>query len=144
MAADYGMAKHIRRDQALYRRRVKMARRIKKAHDEGALRAMLEAHRGDLSLYERRPEEVKLSTSGGSIVFSLRFSRTELEDLRLQAEARGMSLSEMIRKAALDWGQSHRYQVVVQPQPTYEISIAKTRSVTITVSTGRQSSTSAA
>jgi len=143
LAADYGMAKHIRKDQALYRRRVKMARRIKKAHDEGALRAMLEAHRGDLSLYERRPEEVKLS-SGGSIVFSLRFSRTELEDLRLQAEARGMSLSEMIRKAALDWGQSHRYQVVVQPQPTYEISIAKTRSVTITVSTGRQSSTSAA
>jgi len=137
------MAKHIRKDQALYRRRVKMARRIKKAHDEGALRAMLEAHRGDLSLYERRAEEVKLS-SGGSIVFSLRFSRTELEDLRLQAEARGMSLSEMIRKAALDWGQSHRYQVVVQPQPTYEISIAKTRSVTITVSTGRQFSTSAA
>jgi hypothetical protein len=106
-----------------------MTKHRKPRRDEKSLRETLEGRRGDMSLYESKPERVKVGSGAGSIVFSLRFSPTELDDLRFQAEARGITLSEMIRKAALDWGQSHRYQIIVQPQPTIEISMNRTRSL---------------
>jgi hypothetical protein len=103
-----------------------MARRTRSKVDEKALREKLDARREDMSLYTSKPARAKIGQTG-TIVFSLRFSPSELEDLRLQAQARGITLSEMIRKAALDWGQSHRYQVVVPPQPNVEISVSRTR-----------------
>ena len=123
-----------------------MNKRTRRRHDEKALREMLDKRRDDLSLYASKPVRAKIGTATGSVVFSLRFSPSELEDLRLQAEARGMTLSEIIRKAALDWGQSHRYQVIVPPQPNVEISISRTRSVATTTQglSGEQLSTKAA
>ncbi len=107
-----------------------MPQRTKRQRDETALREMLDARRDDvLSLYASKPVRAKIGAAAGSVVFSLRFSPSELEDLRLQAETRGVTLSEMIRKAALDWGQSHRYQIIVPPQPNVEISMSRTRSL---------------
>lgn len=83
---------------------------------------MLEEHRGDVSLYSSKPVPLRRGAAGGSVVFSLRFSLSELEELRVQADARGLTLSEMIRRSALDWGRSHRYQIVIPPQPNLEIS----------------------
>src|SRR5437016_3037081 len=101
-----------------------MARKTKTRKNERALRQVLEKHRGDVSLYSSKAVKPRTSGASGSVVFSLRFSPGELEDLRVQAEARGITLSEMIRKAALDWGQSHRYQVRIQPHPMIEISVS--------------------
>jgi hypothetical protein len=120
-----------------------MRKRRKPVRHEEELREMLDARRGDVSIYESKPVRAKISSSGGSIVFSLRFSPSELEDLRLQAEARGITLSEMIRKAALDWGQNHRYQITVLPQPSIEISMPRTRSVAASATGGEQPTTKA-
>lgn len=122
-----------------------MTQRTKRRHDEKALRQMLDARRDDMSLYASKPVRAKIGTAAGSVVFSLRFSPSELEDLRLQAEVRGVTLSELIRRAALDWGQSHRHQVVVPPQPNVEISIPHTRSLaTATYGPSSEPSTKAA
>ena len=60
-------------------------------------------------LYARRDEEgewsdkpQKLAVSRPpSVVYSVRFNRSELEELRIAAKARGMTLSELIRRAVL-------------------------------------------
>ena len=120
-----------------------MRKHRKPLRDEKGLREMLDARRGDVSLYESKPVKAKVSAAGGSVVFSLRFSPSELEDLRLQAEARGLTLSEMIRKAALDWGQSHRYQITVLPHPSIEISTTHTRSLAAAAMGGEKAITKA-
>ena len=75
-----------------------------------------DSRRGDLSIWSEKPAKAKVRRPG-SIVFSVRFSREELEALRAKAEANDLTISEFIRRAALE------YQIgaalIVDAWPTY-------------------------
>ena len=57
--------------------------------------------RGDLSLWSEKPAKAKVRRSGG-VVFSLRFSKDELELLQARADAEGIPVSQFIRRSALE------------------------------------------
>lgn len=85
---------------------------------EKELRNFYDKRQEDLSIWQDTPVSAQVGQGGGSIVFSIRFSPSELQDLRHQAEARGIKLSEMIRRAAFEWcrGQRVNLEYVGGPQ----------------------------
>ena len=58
-------------------------------------------HRGDVSLWEEKPAKIRVRRGGASVVFSVRFSKEELAQLQETAGRRGVTISELIRTAAL-------------------------------------------
>lgn len=68
--------------------------------DEKKLAEELFAHREDESEWSDKPEKLKVSRTP-SVVYSIRFNRAELEELRAVADADGVSLAELIRRSVL-------------------------------------------
>jgi hypothetical protein len=68
--------------------------------NEEETREYFESRRGDMSEWSAEPSRANVRR-GGSVVFSLRFGRDQLELLRQRAEASGATISEFIRRAAL-------------------------------------------
>ena len=64
-----------------------------------------EKRRGDTSLWSEKPTRARIRR-GGSLVFSLRLAREEMELLQAKASECGVSLSEFIRRAALKEAQA--------------------------------------
>ncbi len=56
--------------------------------------------KGDLSLWEETPTKARV-TKGGSVVFSLRFTREELAALQERAQDDGLTLSSFIRRCVV-------------------------------------------
>ena len=75
-------------------------RKDRKRATEAQLVGFFEARRGDLSLWSGKPSKANIKP-GGSTVFSVRFSRLELDFLRQRAEAQGVTMSELIRRSVL-------------------------------------------
>ena len=68
--------------------------------NERELADYLDARRGDVSTWSTRPVGANVR-KGRQVVFSLRLPAQELEDLRLQAEQDGVTVSDLIRWALL-------------------------------------------
>jgi len=68
--------------------------------DEKRLAEELFAGRVDEGEWSDKPERLKVSRTP-SVVYSIRFGRSELEELRAVADAEGVSLAELIRRSAL-------------------------------------------
>src|SRR3972149_3640347 len=60
-----------------------------------------EARRGDVSEWAEKPTRIRVRRGGPSTVFSIRFAKDELSRLQNVADARGITVSELIRTAAL-------------------------------------------
>jgi hypothetical protein len=69
--------------------------------NEEELVEFFERRRGDMSLWSDTPSRVD-TRRGGTVVFSVRFSRDELALLKGWAETQGRTLSELIRRAVLE------------------------------------------
>ncbi len=69
--------------------------------DEDELARFFEAHKGDVSLWERKPAKIRVRRGGPSTVFAVRMTPEELEELRLAANAEGRTISDLVREAAL-------------------------------------------
>ena len=67
---------------------------------EKRLAEELYARRDEEGEWSDKPEKLAVSRPP-SVVYSVRFNRSELEELRVAAKARGMTLSELIRRAVL-------------------------------------------
>ena len=67
---------------------------------EKRLAEELYARRDEEGEWSEKPEKLAVSRPP-SVVYSVRFNRSELEELRVAARARGMTLSELIRRAVL-------------------------------------------
>ena len=67
---------------------------------EKRLAEELYARRDEEGEWSEKPEKLAVSRPP-SVVYSVRFNRSELEELRAAAKARGMTLSELIRRAVL-------------------------------------------
>ena len=67
---------------------------------EKRLAEELYARRDEEGEWSEKPEKLAVSRPP-SVVYSVRFNRSELEELRVAAKARGMTLSELIRRAVL-------------------------------------------
>lgn len=78
-----------------------------------------EGRRGDLSEWSEVPSKANVRP-GGSVVFSVRFAREELDLLRDRAAASGKTISEFVRRAALTEASEGRpivyYSVAGDPQ----------------------------
>src|SRR3990172_854948 len=61
----------------------------------------IEAQRGDVSEWAEKPTRIRVRRGGPSTVFSIRFAKDELSRLQNVADARGITVSELIRTAAL-------------------------------------------
>lgn len=70
------------------------------AEEEKRLADELYARREQEGEWSDKPEKLAVSRTP-SVVYSVRFSRPELEELRAAASAQGMTLSELIRRAVL-------------------------------------------
>jgi hypothetical protein len=71
-----------------------------KTRDDRA--AFYEATRGDSAQWSAKAVKAKVRRPG-SIVFSIRFSKDELEEVRVKAESEGLKVSEFIRRATLEY-----------------------------------------
>jgi hypothetical protein len=60
-----------------------------------------EEHKGDVSLWEKKPLKIRVRRGGPSTVFSVRFAPEELERLQRAADIRGITVSDFIRSVAL-------------------------------------------
>ena len=60
-----------------------------------------EARRGDVSEWAEKPTRIRVRRGGPSTVFSIRFAKDELSRLQEVADTRGITISELIRTAAL-------------------------------------------
>jgi hypothetical protein len=78
-----------------------------------------EERRGDTSLWAETPSKANIRR-GGSVVFSLRFSRQELELLRQRAEVEGATVSELIRRAAMREATGEVLPIVTVTRPVDE------------------------
>jgi hypothetical protein len=64
--------------------------------------AFYEEHKGDLSLWESKGQKMRVPPEGVSTVFRLPIEPKELEELYWAAKRAGLSLSDFMRRAALD------------------------------------------
>ena len=69
-------------------------------NDERKLADELFARREDEGEWSDKPEKLRV-TRVPSVVYSIRFTRPELEELRNAADAESISLAELIRRSAL-------------------------------------------
>jgi hypothetical protein len=60
-----------------------------------------ERHAGDLSLWSTKPRKIRVRRGGPSHTFSIRFTPEEMALLDDAAERRGITITELIRSAAL-------------------------------------------
>jgi hypothetical protein len=72
----------------------------KSRKDEQKLRDTLDRQRGSMEGWSKEPQAAKVS-KGGGIVFSIRFTSDELKEIRRRAEALGVKMSGLIRRAVL-------------------------------------------
>ncbi|MBI2862492.1 MAG: ribbon-helix-helix protein, CopG family [Chloroflexi bacterium] len=66
--------------------------------NEEVLAEYFEQRRGKTSFWAKRPSRAKVR-KGGTVIFSMRLALEELELLRAQAAAQGVTVSELIRRA---------------------------------------------
>ena len=72
------------------------------AEEEAALARYFDEHKGDMSLWDTtKPIKIRVRRGGPSAVFSVRFTSEELKLLQSAANARGITISQLIRDAAL-------------------------------------------
>ena len=95
-------------------------------HAREALQEHYDKRAGDVSGWSPKAVQAK-TAAAGSVVFSIRFSPSELMDLRLQAQARGLTMSELIRQAALEWGKDRSFVVHLRSNPELSVAVANTR-----------------
>ena len=70
--------------------------------EEAELARYFDEHKGDMSLWDTtRPIKIRVRRGGPSSVFSVRFTSEELHRLQAAANARGITISQLIRDAAL-------------------------------------------
>jgi hypothetical protein len=60
-----------------------------------------ERHAGDVSIWSKKPRKIRVRRGGPSHTFSIRFTPEEMEMLDDAAEKRGVTITELIRSAAL-------------------------------------------
>ena len=70
--------------------------------NEGELARFYEERRGDMSLWEKKPRRIRARRGGPSTVFTLRLAPEELELLFEAATRQDETLSDFIRKGALE------------------------------------------
>ena len=87
--------------------------------NERELAEFYEERRGDMSLWADKPSKANVRR-GGTVVFSLRFGRQELELLRKRAEAESITVSELIRRAAMREATSEVLPKVMMTGPVRE------------------------
>jgi len=69
---------------------------------EQELASFYEEHKEDMSLWQKKPRRIRARRGQGpSTMFSLRMTGEELTKIALAAEARGQSVSDFIRSAAM-------------------------------------------
>jgi hypothetical protein len=74
----------------------------KKGHEElEELAGYYEKHAGDLSLWSTKPRKIRVRRGGPSHTFSIRFTPEEMELLDDAAGQREITITELIRTAAL-------------------------------------------
>jgi hypothetical protein len=73
----------------------------KKEPTNEELARYFKARRGDVSDWAEKPTRIRVRRGGPSTVFSIRFAEDELSRLQNVADARGITVSELIRTAAL-------------------------------------------
>ena len=71
-----------------------------RTEDEKRLAGELFAHRDDEAEWSDQAEKLVVSRTP-SVVYSVRFNRAEIQELRAAADAQGVSLSGLIRRAVL-------------------------------------------
>lgn len=76
--------------------------RKKKKVTERDLAAEIQRHRGDISTWSKRATPADEDKKETGIVFSVRFSPTELDGIRKQADDMGVTVASVIRGAVLD------------------------------------------
>jgi hypothetical protein len=70
--------------------------------DVETLAAYFEAHKDDDSMWDwSKPKKIRIRRGSPSHVFSVRFSPEELERIDEAAEAQGITMTELIRSAAI-------------------------------------------
>jgi hypothetical protein len=69
---------------------------------EEELARFYEEHSGDVSLWEKKPRQMRVRRGGPSTVFTLRLAPEEMEELFAAAKTEGETLSDFLRKAALE------------------------------------------
>lgn len=67
---------------------------------EEELARYFEERRGDISMWAAKPTKIRVRRGGPSTVFSVRFTREELNLLQEAADKQGITISELIRAAA--------------------------------------------
>ncbi len=80
--------------------------------EEEKLAKLYEEHAGDLSLWETKPRKIRIRRGGPSHTFSVRFAPEEMELLQSAADERGVTISELIREAALSAAKDERAATV--------------------------------
>jgi hypothetical protein len=75
---------------------------------EEELAQFYESRMGDVSLWEKKPRQIRVRRGSASTVFSLRLAPEELEELYAAAKRDGATLSDFIRQGALDRARSIR------------------------------------
>jgi hypothetical protein len=81
--------------------RSEMTTKDPKDMNDQELAGFHEEHRGDVSLWEKKPRQIRKRRGGPSTVFTLRLAPEELEQLYRAGADRGETLSDFIRKGAL-------------------------------------------
>jgi hypothetical protein len=74
----------------------------RKPDELDGLAGYYEQHAGDLSLWSAKPRKIRIRRGGPSHTFSVRFTPEEMELLDAAAEQRGITISELIRSAAMN------------------------------------------
>jgi hypothetical protein len=70
--------------------------------NETELAHFYEANRGNTDLWQSKPRKIRVRRGGPSTIFTLRLAPEELEQLYKVAAKQGETLSDFIRKGALD------------------------------------------
>jgi len=68
---------------------------------EEELARFYEERKGDLSLWQKTPRQIRRRRGGASTVFAVRLAPSELEELQAAAKRAGTTVSDFIRSAAL-------------------------------------------
>jgi hypothetical protein len=70
-----------------------------------ALAKSLHRHRGDLSAWSAKPVSAKVGKERGGIMFSIRFTRDELDTIRYRAAEEKIPISTLIKRSVLEMHQ---------------------------------------
>ncbi|MPZ49773.1 MAG: hypothetical protein GEU75_10860 [Dehalococcoidia bacterium] len=70
-------------------------------NNEEALAEYFEQHAGEVDLWAKKPHQIRVRRGGPSHTFSVRFTAEELEELQDAADLNAVTVSELIRSAAL-------------------------------------------